>query len=160
ATSKANAGSFVNDLVNSTSDDIFTGGGSKDTNGLQSGPWLFTDAKPQGKDDITDAFAAQYIDPATNDVILYTGMNRFDNSGDATAGFWFFVNPVGEGAVSKTNGTGPFTGTHTNGDILLVSDFTIGGSVSTIAVYKWVGDDATGKLQLVTAGDNRTFAIV
>jgi hypothetical protein len=159
-TSGANAGSFVFDAVNTTGDDIFTGGGSKDTNGLQEGPWLFTDGKPQGKDDIENAFAAQYVDPATNDVILYAGADRFDNSGNSTMGFWFFVNPIGEGALTKGNGTGPFTGTHTDGDILLLSNFTIGGSVSTIAVYKWVGDDATGSLQLVTGGDSRTFAIV
>jgi uncharacterized repeat protein (TIGR01451 family) len=163
ATSKANAGSFVTDVVDSTSDDIFTGGGSKDTLGIQNGPWLFTEAKPQGKDDITHAFAAQYVDPATNDVILYAGMDRFDNSGDSTAGFWFFVNPVGEGAVTKGNGTGPFTGTHTDGDILLVSDFTIGGSTSTIRVFRWTGNDTTGSLVPLNSGNpinGSTFAIV
>jgi hypothetical protein len=36
-TSGALAGSFVTDPVNSTADDIFTGGGSKDTNGVQQG---------------------------------------------------------------------------------------------------------------------------
>src|SRR5262249_19548459 len=140
AVSKANAGSFVTDAVNSRSDDIFTGGGSKDTLGIQPGPWLFTHAKPQAKDHITPAHAPQYVDPATNDVILYCGMDRYDNSGDSTAGFWFFVNPISEGAISKGNGTGPFVGTHSDGDILLVSDFTQGGSTSTIKVFKWVGD--------------------
>jgi uncharacterized repeat protein (TIGR01451 family) len=162
-TSGANAVGFTTDKVNSLTDDIFTGGGSKDVSGIQKGPWLFTDAKPQGKDDITHAFAAQYVDPATNDVILYAGMDRFDNSGDSTAGFWFFVNPIGEGAISKGNGTGPFTGTHTDGDILLVSDFTIGGSTSTIRVFKWVGNDSTGSLVALNSGNainGSTFAIV
>ena len=60
-----------------------------------------------------------------------------------------------------TNGGHPFTGTHSDGDILLVSDFTIGGSVGTIAVYKWVGNDATGGLVNVTSlGNPNTFAIV
>src|SRR5262249_50732396 len=134
------AHSFVTDAVNTTADDIFTGGGSKDTQGIQQGQWLFTDSKPQGKNDITPAYAATSPDPATNDVILYAGLDRFDNSGDATAGFWFFQNPIGEGPISKSNGTGPFTGTHRDGDILLVSDFTQGGSVSTIKVFRWTGD--------------------
>src|SRR5262249_32634287 len=94
--SGARAGSFVTDKVNTTQDDIFTGGGSKDTQGIQQGPWLFTNSKPQGKDDIEHAFAALYTDPTTHDEILYAGLDRYDNSGDATAGFWFLTNPIGE----------------------------------------------------------------
>jgi uncharacterized repeat protein (TIGR01451 family) len=163
ALSGARVGSFVTDKINTTADDIFTGGGSKDTNGIQNGPWLFTDGKPQGKDDIEHAFAALYTDPTTQDAILYAGLDRFDNSGDSTAGFWFFVNPIGEGAITKGNGTGPFTGTHTTGDILLVSDFTQGGSVSTIRVFEWVGNDTTGSLVALNNGNpigGKTFAIV
>src|SRR5262245_23356732 len=50
------ASAFASDEVNSTTDDIFQGGGSKDTLGIQAGPWLSTDSKPQGKDDPDDAF--------------------------------------------------------------------------------------------------------
>jgi uncharacterized repeat protein (TIGR01451 family) len=154
------AHSFVTDAVNSRSDDIFTGGGSKDTLGIQQGRWLFTNSKPQAKDDISHAYAAMYTDPATEDVILYTGLDRFDNSGDATAGFWFFQNTIGENSAVTTNGGHPFVGTHTDGDILLVSDFTVGGSVSTIMVFRWTGDDATGSLVAVPTPPNSTFAIV
>src|SRR5689334_7396379 len=56
-TSAAAASSFLTDKVNSNIDDIFTGGGSKDIGGIQSGQWLFTNSKPQGKDDITHAYA-------------------------------------------------------------------------------------------------------
>jgi uncharacterized repeat protein (TIGR01451 family) len=162
-TSGAVASSFVVDAFNSNNDDIFTGGGSKDTHGIQQGPWLFTTGKPQGKDDIENAFAADYTDPGTGDQILYAGLDRYDNSGDSTAGFWFFVNPIGKGAISKTNGTGPFAGTHHDGDILLISDFTIGGSVSTIRVFRWTGDDASGSLVPLNSGNpigGSTFAIV
>src|SRR5262249_25573220 len=155
--------SFVTDAVNSKDDDIFTGGGSKDTLGIQQGQWLFTGSKPQAKDDITHAFAATYTDPATGDVILYCGLDRFDNSGDATAGFWFLQNAVGENPNVTQNGGHPFVGTHTDGDILLVSDFTVGGSTSTIKVFKWVGDDATGSLVALNNGNpinGSTFAIV
>src|SRR5439155_21273088 len=154
------AHSFVTDAVNSRTDDIFQGGGSKDTLGIQSGKWLFTNSKPQAKDDITHAFAATYTDAATKDVILYCGLDRYDNSGDATAGFWFVQNSIGENANVTTNGGHPFVGKHTNGDILLVSDFTVGGSASTIKVFKWVGDDATGSLVAVATPPNSTFAIV
>jgi hypothetical protein len=160
-TSGALAGSFLTDKVNTTADDIFTGGGSKDTNGIQSGQWLFTGSKPQGKDDISHAYAATYIDPSNGHLIAYVGMDRFDNSGVSTAGFWFFRNPIGENTGVTINGGHPFTGTHTDGDVLLVSNFTEGGSVSTIAVYRWMGNDSTGDLVNVTAlGNPDTFAIV
>src|SRR5262249_15615607 len=56
-----------------------------------------------------------------------------------------------------------FTGTHADGDILLVSDFTVGGSTSTIKVFRWTGDDATGSLVALNSGNpvgGSTFAIV
>jgi uncharacterized repeat protein (TIGR01451 family) len=163
STSGALASSFVTDRVNSTQDDIFTGGGSKDVLGIQQGRWLFTDSKPQPKDDITHAYAAAYTDPANGHLVLYAGLDRFDNSGAATAGFWFFKNSISENPAVTTNGGHPFVGAHRNGDILLVSDFTVGGSVSTIKVFRWTGDDATGSLVPVSTGnpaDGNTFAIV
>ncbi len=154
------AHSFVTDAVNSRTDDIFTGGGSKDTLGIQQGQWLFTDSKPQAKDDITHAYAAMYTDPSNGHTILYAGLDRYDNSGDATAGFWFFRNAIREDPTVTTNGGHPFVGTHTDGDILLVSDFTVGGSTSTIKVFRWTGDDATGSLVPVTTPSGTTYAIV
>src|SRR5262249_55422800 len=129
--SGALASAFVTDPFNTNTDDIFTGGGSKDTQGIQPGPWLFTASKPQAKNDITHAYAALYTDPSNGHQVLYAGLDRFDNSGDATAGFWFFKKKIGESPNVSGNGTGPFLGTHSDGDILLVSDFTIGGSTST-----------------------------
>src|SRR5262249_6056900 len=138
--SGASSGSFAYDPVNG-SDNIFTGGGSKDISGIQQGPWLSTSGKPQGKDDIENAFAALYK-ASNGDEILYTGATRFDNSGDATMGFWFFKNAVS----SMAGKSQPFTGTHSDGDILILADFSIGGSVSTPVIYKWQGNDATGTL--------------
>src|SRR5262249_40227830 len=90
STSGAIAVSFVTDAVSSNGDDIFTGGGSKDTQGIQQGPWLFTNSKPQAKNDITHAYAATYTDPNNGHVLLFAGLDRFDNSGDTTARFRFF----------------------------------------------------------------------
>src|ERR1041384_1171602 len=58
--SSASAISFKNEPTNSNTDTIFTGGGSKDTLGIQQGQWLWKTGKPQPKDDIADAFAAAY----------------------------------------------------------------------------------------------------
>src|SRR5262245_49108443 len=62
STSGALASAFVSDAVNSRTDDIFTGNGSQDTMGIQQGPWLFTNSKPQAKSDIAHAYAAAYTD--------------------------------------------------------------------------------------------------
>src|SRR5262249_48195310 len=78
-TSAALAGGFFTDAKNLNTDDIFQGGGSKDTNGIQEGRWLFTGSKPQGKNDITHAYAAAYTDPSNGHLILYAGLDRFDN---------------------------------------------------------------------------------
>jgi uncharacterized repeat protein (TIGR01451 family) len=161
ALSKALAGSFEYDLVNTTSDTIFTAGGSKDTNGIQSGPWRFTDSKPQAKDDIENLFASAYTDASNGHMLLYAGMTRYDNSGDSTAGFWFLQDPTfGLSTTTPTSSGSPFTGQHMDGDILLVSDFSIGGSTSTISVYQWQGSDATGKLVFIGGNSTNTFAIV
>ncbi len=144
------AQTWVSDLTNTTSDNEFTGGGSKDTLGIQSGAWLWNTSKPQAKDDIAHAFAAAYTLPGSNDTAIYFGMDRYDNSGDATAGFWFFQDPtVGLGST-KSQGGFKFTGKHMDGDLLIVADFSIGGGASAIQVYTWSGDDATGTLVLNT----------
>jgi len=74
--------------------------------------------------------------------VIYFGSDRFDNSGDAQQGFWFFQNKIGLGTNAVGGGTG-FTGLHKNGDLLVISDFSNGGTTATITVYKW--DDACTK---------------
>jgi hypothetical protein len=128
--------------VNST---IFTGGGSKDPNNINQ--WAFNDNSGglPAKDNLLHSFAARYSLPstgtntgtcpsgtATKCEVLYFGSDRLDNSGDAQQGFWFFQNEI---TLNTTNQT--FNGLHMNGDLLVLSDFSIGGTVSTISVYVW-----------------------
>lgn len=114
-------------VANSAS--IFTGGGSKDTEEISN--WLY---KNQGglpdKDNILHAFAAKYDD------LLYFGMDRWSNDGDAQLGFWFFRNPVSLTTTSSGGGF-KFAGDHAPGDLLILSDFSNGGTVSTVKVYEW-----------------------
>src|SRR6266566_2106974 len=122
------------DLTNTGSDNEFTGGGSKDTLGIQSGAWLWNTSKPQAKDDIAHAFAAAYTLPGSGDTAIYFGMDRFDNSGAATAGFWFFQDSTVGLSNTKQGGGFRFTGQHMDGDLLIVADFSIGGGASAIQV--------------------------
>lgn len=134
--SGASATSFVAEPARSTT--IFTGGGSKDPNMIASWGWKDGGGLPD-KDNLRDAFAARY-----GDLIVF-GSDRFDNSGDAMQGFWFLQSSV------STNPDGTFAGEHVPGDLLILSDFSIGGTVSSIAVYKWVdsGGDVSTHLDLL-----------
>ncbi len=134
----------------------FTGGGSKDPIDVSSWAWNQASGGLPGKDILLNGFAARYNLPADNTIIGHTGtcpsttstcsvvffgMDRFDNSGDAQNGFWFFQNaicgPAPCAGTTKSGGGTSFIGVHKNGDVLVVSDFSIGGTISTITVYKW-----------------------
>ena len=117
---------------------IFTGGGSKDPSDISAWRWKNGGGLPD-KDNLLHAFAARY-----GSLIVF-GSDRFDNSGDAQQGFWLFQNPVG------TNADGTFHDVHKEGDVLILSDFSVGGTVSSVSVYKWVdsgGDISTHLLSL------------
>ncbi len=138
--------SFITDAKNSGSDNTFLGTSSKDVQDISS--WSWTAHGTQDKDDIFHAFAAAYK-LANGDTAVYAGMDRFANSGDATAGFWFVQDStfalctgVGQSSTGPNAGckaSGTFLGKHFDGDLLLVSDFSVGGAVSTINVYEWRG---------------------
>ena len=134
---------FVND--EGANDRIFTTGASKDfldiNTAAQAGPtpaptpgWQSTLGSVPDKDEIDQAYAAKYIDPATGDSLLVFGATRHATNGDSNIGFWFYQSPVG---VDTT--TGDFLGFHVNGDLLLLSAFTGGGGTSTIRILEWVG---------------------
>src|SRR5581483_4327834 len=101
---------------------------SKDINDVST--WSATGTSAPPKDEIVNAFAATYND-SQHGMIVYFGASRWANNGDSAVGFWFLQD-----AVSILSGGG-FSGHHKEGDTLVVSDFTNGGSVSNISVYKW-----------------------
>lgn len=131
--------------LNST---IFTGGGSKDPQDISNWAWKDGAGGLPDKDNLLHSFAARYPSTSEGD-ILYFGSDRYDNSGDAQQGFWFFQNSIALGSNSVGGGTG-FTGVHRNGDLLVISDFSNGGTTSTITVYQW---DTTCKKAGGTCGD-------
>jgi hypothetical protein len=198
-TSGATAVSFADDGdPNAT---IFTGGGSKDPSDLNEWAWKDGAGGLPDKDNLVHSFAARYSFPATDPAlpnanctngtggagqpafdptipceVLYFGSDRFDNSGDAQQGFWFFQNRVstrydsnGDGTLDADcpqqigGGTGfcdPVTGepaVHRAGDLLIISDFSNGGTVSTITIYVW---DPTQKnnLRLLQSQENANCA--
>ena len=101
--------------------------GSKDGSPISG--WAWSSGSANAKGDLTNAGAA--LTGSNNCILRFFG-DRTSNNGDASIGFWFFVSPV------STNASGTFSGTHTDGDLLILSDFTGGGTTPTITVYKWV----------------------
>ncbi len=66
--------------------------------------------------------------------VIYFGIERNVNTGTANVGFWFLQDEVG---CTSTGGAVTFTGEHLDGDLLVVSEFSGGGTVSTINAYRW-----------------------
>src|SRR2546421_257207 len=99
---------------------------------------------PLNKDDLQNAYAALVHVPANapdnaGHDVLYIGSERGSNNGTSFAGFWLLKDKnVG------CSGSNDFSGQHTDGDLLIVSDYTNGGGTQDVSVYKWVGDDASG----------------
>jgi hypothetical protein len=110
---------------------IFVGGGSKDPNDINQWAWKDGAGGLPAKDNLLHSFAAQYNTNAGQ--VLYFGSDRLDNSGDSQQGFWFFQNDIS----LVGSGSGTFSGLHKTGDVLVVTDFSNGGTTSTITVYTW-----------------------
>jgi hypothetical protein len=105
--------------------------GSKDI--LDVNGWSCTPANNvTDKGDIMNAYAAAYTDPTSHHKFIFFGLERNANAGDANVAFWFL-----QGSASCPAAGGSFSGNHHNGDLLIVSAFTNGGSVSTINAYEW-----------------------
>jgi hypothetical protein len=111
---------------------IFTTGGSKDINDVSK--WRHKSGSVPDKDNILQAVAAALPLPNNGGEAIYFAATRFDNSGDAQIGLWFFqenVAPQPDGTFGPTN--------HIDGDLLLLVNFEGGGLVPTIQAYKWQG---------------------
>ena len=153
----ANDSTFIPDPVSGAENSFYTGGGSKDVRDIPAWAYGTTNDVIPDKDDIADAFAAAYTDPADDHTIIYFGIDRYDNNGDAETGFWFFQDEV------SLDGSGHFNGVHTVGDVLVLADWGGSNPVGDITVYQWVGgknplalvaDNAAADCALVGANDN------
>ena len=97
------------------------------------------------KNDLVNAYAlaTKGTGAHNDDALIYFGVERYDNSGTAFMGVWLFQADVGCDPAAKK-----FTGQKTTGDILVLSNFTNGGSLSSLVAYKWTANEtspATGE---------------
>jgi uncharacterized repeat protein (TIGR01451 family) len=140
--------SFATDLP--AGDTTYFSISSKDINDVST--WSATGTSAPDKDEITHAYAATYDSGAGNaSKTIYFGADRYANNGDSSIGFWFLQNNISIGA------NGAFVGHHKQNDTLVVSDFTNGGTIANITVYRWDGG-ASGHLTLVATGQDCRFS--
>ena len=138
---------FATDPTDS-SDTGYGSGQTKDTADISPWTWEKADVTP-AKSDIVNDYAAVYSE--SGNLVLYFGQNRqLDENGDANVGFWFLQNGIGLVPGSNPD-KGTFSGSHVDGDLLVQSEFTNGGDVSEVHVYKWQGGGITEVTQNVGA---------
>lgn len=124
--------------------------GSKDTRDIST--WRYDLGSSPPKDDLLHAYAAAYTATASTpnaspgNLMIYFGANRPTDSGTASLGFWFFKNQV---ALDNANGRfiDPSTNapaTHANGDVLVAFDYSNGGAVTGVRVFRWSNGALTG----------------
>lgn len=150
----ATNGVAIADLAGATT---FETGGSKDD--LDVPNWRYGTGSSPPKDEITNAYAALYFKDAGlgagPETILVFGADRFAQNGASQIGFWFFQKDVHPVAGSNT-----FSNEHQNGDILILSDFTVGGAITTIRVFRWnsPGGSINGTLDQIGIGSDCSAA--
>ncbi|MBV1787971.1 hypothetical protein KQ940_07885 [Marinobacterium sp. D7] len=131
---------------------IYWKGGSKDT--LNTTEWWHKDGSVPDKDDITNAYAAAYVVQegqqtgvhSVGDLIIYFGLDRYANDGDAFAGFWFFQNDISANLATNRFDSVPAGGhvakdaDHVGapGDLLVLVEYPQGsGAQPEVKVYEW-----------------------
>jgi len=142
-----------------TPDTSYFSTGSKDTNPISSGnnPWnCGTISNPTGKDNLLRGFAYAAKSTSSGDEFFFVGGIREPKTqGSADWGVWFLKDStVAPTCTTADTNNHPFTGKHQDGDELVTVEFTIGGTIGTINVFTWNGNDATGSL-----GSPTTFAV-
>src|SRR3989442_192707 len=132
---------WVNDGPHSMSDTTTFTTGSKDILDI-SANWACTPSSNiTPKDDILHAYSYAAIAPTgtsrAGDLLVYGGFERFANNGAGDLGLWLLQDPTV--SCSSSKGAVSFTGAHVVGDLLVVAEFSTGGSVTTINMFQWVG---------------------
>ena len=111
------------------------------------------------KNDIANAFVADYTVTVATDAlhpdgkaqVIYFGLDRVNSdNGTADVGFWILKDSH---ACDLTTGKWN-TQKHSLNDALVVSEFTGGGRVSTINVFKWCSNPASPDLKCGNSGSN------
>jgi hypothetical protein len=127
--------SFFRDFTpGSTADSSTYATGSKDTLDITPGWQCKKSNNVTDKGDIQNTYMAPYR-ASNGDLIVYAGLEKNAPNGDNNMAVWLLK----DGTVGCTAGGGntAFSGSHQNGDVLLVAAFLNGGLNPQITGYTW-----------------------
>lgn len=107
---------------------------------VSTDPWGCV-SKPNvnNKNDLLQGFVAFYEqvgadgDLADGDLVLFAGAARDSNNGNENFGVWLLKDPD----VFCDSSASLFEGVHRDGDILIVAEFTNGGTAADVKAFKW-----------------------
>ncbi|MBW4362247.1 SprB repeat-containing protein, partial [Flavobacterium sp. NAS39] len=122
------------DLYDTTSDNIFTGGGKFNDNPTTQ--WSWTNNKAGGKGDINNVLIHLGVDISNNQWLIIAS-DRLETTGTSYIDFEFFQHTL----TANAGGTFNLTGGRTIGDILLSVEYSNGGSTAIVQFYTWNGSD-------------------
>jgi len=123
----------------------FSGAGGSNKNNDPITEWHWDAGNVPAKDDLSNAYAWATLNPANEHLILYSGFERLDPSGDSHIDIEFFQDDVrlDEAVPCDDPGADPrpcdFVGTRTVGDVIVSMDFTVGGTLGSLTVREWMG---------------------
>jgi hypothetical protein len=101
-------------------------------------PWGWDPGNIPAKDDLTNVYAYEVINPANSHLLLYGGAEREDPSGDSHLDLEFFQNQV---SLCSTANCTTFSGTRKVNDVIVSMDYLQGGALGSVTVRKWNGSD-------------------
>ncbi len=133
-----------------TDETVFVKGSAKNDTPITE--WRWNTGNSPSKDDLTNFYAYATLD-AELDLMLYTGVERLDASGDSHIDFEFNQAAVTldrEAPCGDDQSAGPedsppceFEGERSDGDLLVVMNFQKGGNLGSAEIRRW---DGTGWL--------------
>ena len=113
--------------------------------------WHWDSGNVPAKDDLVNSYAYAVIDD-NDDLIIYSGLERLDESGDSHIDFEFLQNSVSivddalsNDAAIPCNDPGPdatpcaFSGIREVGDVIVSMDYVQGGGIGEVTVREWNG---------------------
>ena len=104
--------------------------------GSDCAPWGWDDGNVPPKDDLSNVYSYEVIDPANNHLLLYAGVERADPSGDSHIDIEYFQDQVG-----LVENSTAFSGVRTVNDVIVSMDFVRGGGIGSVSIRRWNGDE-------------------
>jgi hypothetical protein len=155
------AAKFSRDFqINSNSDSSVYATGSKDTLNILGGWQCKIANNVNDKTDLLNAYIVAYNDTSVTPAhtLVYFGIETASNEGTRDVGIWLLKDQT-VGCVAGTGNTN-FVGNHTDGDILIVAEYTGSSGVSFIQAFRWNGgpEGSLGTSPSVVGTDCRTAA--